>query len=59
MTRDTNPANSLDNFVETQISPRERVDSELFYMSTIMQQGIVPDEVRSKSHYHWNSLRES
>lgn len=40
------------------ISPRERVDSELFYMSTIMQQGIVPDEVRSKSHYHWNSLRE-
>lgn len=38
------------------ISPRERTDSELFYMSTIMQQGIVPDEVRSKSHYHWNSL---
>ncbi|KDR81741.1 hypothetical protein GALMADRAFT_239919 [Galerina marginata CBS 339.88] len=38
------------------ISSRERADSELFYMSHIIQQGIVPDEVRSRAHYHWDNL---
>ncbi|PPQ93226.1 hypothetical protein CVT25_015224 [Psilocybe cyanescens] len=38
------------------ISFRERTDSELFYMSTIIQQGIVADDVRTKAHYHWPSL---
>jgi len=28
-------------------------------MSIIMQQGTVLDEVRSTSHYHWNSLCKS
>ncbi|KAH9483960.1 Tubulin-specific chaperone E [Psilocybe cubensis] len=38
------------------ISSRERTDSELFYMSTIIQQGNVADDVRAKTHYRWPDL---
>ncbi|KAF8798138.1 RNI-like protein [Phlegmacium glaucopus] len=38
------------------ISPKERTDSELFYMSTIMQQGPTSDDAKRKSHYHWLDL---
>jgi hypothetical protein len=38
------------------ISPKERTDSELFYMSTIMQQGPTSDDAKRKNHYHWPDL---
>ncbi|KAF4614631.1 hypothetical protein D9613_003182 [Agrocybe pediades] len=38
------------------ISTRERNDSELFYMSYIIRQGPLADDVRSKAHYRWKDL---
>lgn len=46
-------------FNAPQITTRERSDSELFYLSAIMQEGVVSDDARAKSHYHWNNLCES
>ncbi|KAF9482808.1 RNI-like protein [Pholiota conissans] len=40
----------------TIISSRERMDAELFYMSVIMNEGIVSDDERAKAHHHWHNL---
>ncbi|KAF8163437.1 hypothetical protein B0H34DRAFT_649985 [Crassisporium funariophilum] len=38
------------------ISSKEREDSELFYMSTIVQQEFASDDSRQKAHYRWHDL---
>jgi hypothetical protein len=47
---------SLTTLDGASISSRERTDSELFYISSIMHTGVASDEVRSQQHPRWAEL---
>ncbi|KAF5330813.1 hypothetical protein D9619_005494 [Psilocybe cf. subviscida] len=47
---------SLTTLDGASISSRERTDSELFYISSIMHAGVASDEVRSQQHPRWTEL---
>ena len=42
-----------------QISPRERTDCEIFYLSHIAKSGLASDDDRHREHPQWDALCKS